>query len=393
MPIKTIRQIEDIKNKRVLLRVDFNVDIGTYFIVDKTQDYRLVKTLPTIKYLMKKGAKIIIMAHLGRPNGAVVEKMRLDPIAVRLSQLLKKDIYKSDKILGFEVERKISEMKAGDILMLENIRFDSREKKGDKDFAKKLAKLGDIFVNDAFAVCHRDHASVSVIQNYLPSYGGLLLEREIVELNKVVNNPKKPLVCIIGGAKIFTKIKLINKFLKLADYVLLGGALANTVLASKGVSVGKSVIEKDMIGEIKNIKLTENKLRVPLDGLMAKNISAKKGRLDALADVKKNEYILDIGPETIKLYKKIISQAKMVLWNGPMGMIENPAFEVGTSELIKILANSCAHTVVGGGETVTVIRKMGLENKFNFISTGGGAMLEYLKGSKLPGLKSLMLND
>lgn len=390
MKLNTIKQIKSLKGKRVLLRVDFNVSIGSDFKVDKTEDYRLVKTLPTINYLIKKGAKVIIIAHLGRPNGKVVEDLRLDPVAVRLSQLLKKDIYKSDKILGLEVERQIAQMKDGDIIMLENIRFDSREERGSKQLARQLADLGDIYVNDAFAVCHRDNSSVSTIQNYLSSYAGLLLESEIVNLNKVLNKPKKPLVTIIGGAKISTKIKVIKNLLKSSEKILLGGAIANTVLQAMGISVGRSPVEPKMFKEIKHISLTENKLVVPVDGLMGQSFKSKKARPDALADVYKNELVLDIGHDTIKLYERIISQAKMVVWNGPMGLIENPAFNQGTKKLIKILAKSRAEIVVGGGETITMIRSMKLQDKFSFISTGGGAMLEFLEGKELPGIKNLI---
>ncbi|HNW09483.1 MAG TPA: phosphoglycerate kinase [bacterium] len=390
MNIKSIRQAKKLKGRRVLLRVDFNVPINKDGQVGKDEDYRLVQSLPTIRYLIKKKAKIIIMAHLGRPDGKRVERLRLDPVAVRLSQLLRKSIYKSDIIFGKEVEQKIEQMKPGEVLLLENIRFDRREEKGNKIFAKQLAKLGDVFVNDGFAVSHREHVSVATIQHYLPSYAGLLLEGELKSLSGIFERSPKPLVAIIGGAKISTKIKVISRFLKYADYVLLGGALANTVLKAMGVAVGKSLIEPKMIGEIRQIKLTDDQLRVPVDGIFAGSFQAIKGRIDALGDIRKNEVILDIGPETIELYRHIISQAKTVVWNGPMGLIETPFFARGTKELIKILAQSKAKTIVGGGETVQLIRMMGLEKKFTFISTGGGAMLEYLEGKKLPGLKKIV---
>lgn len=393
MKVRSIRELKNLKDKRVLLRVDFNVPISKTGQIEHSEDYRIVESLPTIKYLIKKQAKVIIMAHLGRPDGKVVEDLRLDPVAARLAKLLKKDIYKSDNILGKEVVASIAKMKAGDILMLENVRFDKNEEKADKKFAKKLSELGDIYINDAFAVSHRDQASVSTIANYLPSYAGFLLENELNNLQLVTNNHLKPLTVIIGGAKISTKIKLIKRFLKISDHVLLGGALANTVLHVMGVSVGKSLVEPEMYSVIKKIKLTDNQLRVPVDGLMAKSYQSKTGRLDALADVKKDELILDIGPDTIKLYEKIIKSSKMIVWNGPMGLIEAPFFAKGTESLIKLLAKSKAYTVVGGGESVQVIRKMGLEKKFNFISTGGGAMLEFLEGKKLPGLKKILLTN
>ena len=390
MKIKTIKELKNISGKRILLRVDFNVSLGANLKVDREESYRLIKTIPTIEYLTKRGAKVIIMAHLGRPHGGVVENLRLSPVSKSLSRLLKKKVLQSRTILGQETRQLIKKMKDGDVLMLENLRFDIREEKANQKFAKAIATLGDIYVNESFANNHRHHASTSVIQNYLPSYAGLLLEQEILHLTGVLENPRQPLVVIIGGAKISTKIKLIKNFLPAAQRVLLGGALANTVLSVMGVSVGKSLIEPKMFGEVKKIKLTDNKVVVPLDGVMAKNYQAKIGRLDALADIKKDEVILDIGRDTIKFYEKIIKSAKMVVWNGPMGLIETPFFARGTAALIKILANSRAETIVGGGETVQMIRKMKLENKFSFISTGGGAMLEFLEGKKLPGLKNII---
>lgn len=390
MITKSIKTIKGLKGKRVLLRVDFNVALSQSMKIDKKDDYRLVRSLPTIKYLIKKGAKVVIMAHLGRPNGKVKQDLRLDPVAIRLSQLLKKCVYKSDVILSKNMEEITHKMKNGEVLLLENMRFDAREKKGSKAFANQLCKLGDIYVNDAFAVSHRNHTSVATISDCMPAYAGFLMEDEIKNLSRAIINPKKPLTVIIGGAKISTKIKVIKKFLEVSDHMLLGGALANTVLKVMGVSVGKSLVEPKMYSVIKKIKLTDNHLRVPVDGLMAKSFSAKKGRIDALADVRHDELILDIGPDTSKLYAKIIKSSKMVVWNGPMGLIETPFFAKGTRDLVRALARAKAYTVVGGGESVSVIRDMGLEKKFNFISTGGGAMLEFLEGKKLPGLKNII---
>lgn len=390
MTIKSIRGLKSLKGKRVLLRADFNVPLTKDFKVGESEDYRIVKTLPTINFLTKRGAKVIILAHLGRPDGKVKEDLRLDPVAVRLAQLLKKEIYKSDVILGPAVEQTIASLKNGQVLLLENVRFDAREEKANRNFARALAKLADLYVNDGFAVSHRDQASVSAIQDYLPSYVGLLLEQEVANLSAALECPPQPLVTIIGGAKISTKIKVIENFLPVSSRVLLGGALANTVLTVMGVAVGKSPVEPAMFPVVKKIKLTANKLVVPVDGLLARSYQSVSGRVDALADVKKNELVLDIGPDTIKLYEKIIKSAKMVVWNGPMGLIENPAFAGGTKALIRILARSRAKTIVGGGETVQMIRSMKLEKKFSFISTGGGAMLEFLEGKKLPGLKKLI---
>lgn len=392
MRIKSVKQLKKLAGKKVLLRVDFNVPLTESGKVGKTEDYRIVKSLPTIKYLIKQGAKVIILSHLGRPEGKIVEKYRLDPVAERLSQLLKKKVKKSNEVIGQETESKIGKMKNGDILLLENVRFDRREEKADRIFAKSLAHLADIYVNDGFAVSHRDSASVSTIQDYLPAYAGLLLEEEIKYLTRVMKKPKQPLVVIIGGAKMETKINVIKNFVKVAKHVLLGGALANTVLHVMGISVGKSPLDAKMFPEVRRLKLTDNKIMTPIDGVMGKTKEVKKGRIDAMADIKAEELILDIGPETIKLYDKVIASAKMVMWNGPMGFIENPEFAKGTTALIKILSHSKADTIVGGGETVEMIRKLKLEHKFTFISTGGGAMLEFLEGKKLPGLRKIITN-
>ncbi len=390
MKIKSIKQLKNLKGQKVLVRVDFNVPLTKDRKVGKSEDYRIVKTIPTIEFLVKKGAKVILMAHLGRPDGKIIEDLRLGPVARRLSQLLKKKVLKSREILGAETDKLIAGMKNGDVLLLENVRFDAREEKADKSFAKQLAGLADIFVNDGFAVSHRDQASVSTVQNYLPSYAGLLLEQEIFNLDKVLRKPKKPLTVIIGGAKISTKMKVIRNFLPVAKHILLGGALANTVLEVMGVSVGKSLVEPKMFAEVKKIKLTDNQMIVPVDGVMAANYESKTGRLGALGKIKDSEVILDIGPDTIKLYENIIAKSKMVVWNGPMGLIETPAFAKGTMAMIKFLAKGKGETIVGGGETVQMIRKMNLEKKFDFISTGGGAMLEFLEGKKLPGIIKLI---
>lgn len=402
MTIKSIKQVKNLKGKRVLVRVDFNVPLVNGQ-VGRSEDYRIVQTVPTIKYLTNRGAKVILLAHLGRPThnasrskaGKPTEKndskLSLKPVAKRLSQVIKQPIKLSPEIIGHKTDKLVRQMKNSEVLMLENVRFDAREEKADQNFAKQLARLGDIFVNDGFAVSHRDQASVSTIQNFLPSYSGLLLTAEISHLSRALKNPRQPLVVIIGGVKMETKIKVIKNFTKVAKKILLGGALANTVLHVMGISVGKSPLEPAMFGEVKKLKLTDNLIVVPLDGLMAKSVKAKKGRADALADIRPDELILDIGPETIRLYEKILKSAKMVIWNGPMGLIENPEFSKGTGALIKILARSRAETIVGGGETVEMIRKIKLENKFSFVSTGGGAMLEFLEGKKLPGLRKIVL--
>ena len=390
MKVKAIKQAGNLRGKRVLVRVDFNVPLTKDGKVGQSEDFRIVRTVPTIKYLINKGAKVILMAHLGRPEGKPDPKYSLSPVAKRLSQLLGKKVLLSPEVVGKKTIELVGSLKNGDVLMLENVRFHPREEMNCKRFAKQLAVLGDIYVNDAFAASHRAQSSVCAIAEFLPAYAGLLMEDEIKYLGSALRKPKKPLVVIIGGAKISTKMKVIKNFTKVAKRILLGGALANTVLTVMGISVGKSPIEPEMFAEVKKFKLTDNQIVVPVDGVMAIKREAKKGRTDAMGDVRQNELVLDIGPDTVKLYENILKSAKMVMWNGPMGLIENPAFAKGTASLVKFLANSKAETIVGGGETVQIIRKMRLENKFNFISIGGGAMLEFLEGKKLPGLKKII---
>lgn len=389
MKLKSVREAHISKGTRVLLRVDFNVPLAPSGAVESHGDYRIRESLETIKFLRKKGARIIIVAHLGRPNGKVVESLRLDPIAVRLAQLLKVAVYKTNEIVGANVEAAVDDLKPGEILLLENVRFDAHEEKADAQFAHSLAVLADVYVNDAFGVSHRKQASVTRVTRYLPSYAGLLLEREVRELSPLIEKKLPKLVVIIGGAKISTKVGLIKQFLPRAEHILLGGALANTVLQAQGVSVGASLVEPEMVSVVKKICLTNPQLHVPVDGVMATSDHAK-GHLDALGDIKPKEKILDIGPDTVKLYNSILKAAKTVIWNGPMGLIEQPQFSRGTEQLAKLLSRSNAKVIIGGGETVEVIRRMKLEKKFHFISTGGGAMLEFLEEGMLPGVERLL---
>lgn len=388
--LRSMRELKNITGKRVLLRVDFNVPLTRDMQVSSEEDYRIRQSLPTIKYLLERKARVIILAHLGRPEGRVVELLRLDPIAVRLAQLLRRDVYKCDQLVGAVADKAVADLQPGDLLVLENVRFDRREERADTALAKKLASYGDIYINDAFGVDHRDQASVSTIQRYLPSYAGLLLEDELTRLSGVRDAPRHPLVVIIGGSKISTKLSLIKSFLPRADHILLGGALANTVLRAQGISVGQSLIEPGMIAAIRRIKLTNTQLHVPVDGVIAKSYHSPRGRRDALGDIRPSEVIVDIGPETLELYARIIRAAHQIVWNGPMGLIETPSFAWGTRELAKAIARSKAESIVGGGETVQMIRRLRMERKFNFLSTGGGAMLEFLEGKKLPGIQKLI---
>lgn len=333
-----------IKNKKVLLRTDFNVPIKKNQILDKT---RIIESLPTIKFLLKNNNFLIIISHLGRPKGKWLNNLSLYPIAKYLGKLLTKKnnlkIKKNylDNFLFYKINNSVC--------LLENIRFYSGEEKNSLKFARQLSKLGDVFINDAFSICHRAHASTFGITKFLPSYGGLLLKKEIDSLEKVLKNPRRPLVCIIGGAKIETKLPLIKKLVYIADYLLLGGKIA-----------------------FENVNIQSKKIYFPLDKINDPNNLVK-----------------DIGERTIKLYSELIKKAKTIFWNGPMGVFEDKKFEQGTKKIAEAVANSQAFTIIGGGETILAIKKYKLSKKVSFISTGGGATLEYLAGEKMPGLEAL----
>jgi len=380
----------DFKNKKVLLRVDFNVPVGGDGRVDEKEDWRLEAALPTINYLLKKKAKIILLAHLGRPGGKVIESLRLDPIARRLKELLGRPVIKLDDCLGQRVEERIKNIRAGEILLLENLRFHIEEEKNQSDFAGRLAKLGEIYVNDAFGVVHRAHASIVGLPQYLPSCAGLLLEKEAKTLSKVLTKPKHPLVVIIGGVKISTKIKVIRNFLEKTDELILGGALANTVIRAKGFAIGKSIVEEEMVDQVKKLELTNTKLHIPVDVITSIDPKGKApSRIAPVGNTKEKEMILDIGPDTCQLFEQVISQARTIVWNGPMGLFEVDKFASGTKEIAQAVARTKGFSVVGGGDTINLLEKLKLVNQMDHVSTGGGAMLRFLAGEKLPGLEAL----
>lgn len=389
---KTIKDI-NVSGKKVLMRVDFNVPLTKDGKVE--DDNRIVRAIPTINYLKERGAKIILMSHLGRPGGEVVEELRLEPVGRHLSTILNEPVLMLKDCIGDEVATKVSGMLEGDIVLLENTRFYKEEKENNPEFSKKLASVADIYVNDAFGTAHRAHASTEGVTKYLPSVAGLLIEREIKNLSEALDNPDRPWVCIIGGAKISTKIKVIEKLLVRADKILLGGALVNNVLKSKGVNVGQSKVEDNAMDEAKKLLPQVNegdnkKLYIPEDFIVADHPEGQsKSRIASTSDIKGNEMILDIGPKTISLYKDIISQAAMIIWNGPMGMFEIPAFAKGSYEVAKQVAESGSKSIIGGGETLDLVKSLSLEEKLTFVSTGGGAMLEFLEGKELPGIAAL----
>ncbi len=382
---KTLKQI-NLNKKRALLRADLNVPLGENMKVDENEKWRIEAIIPTLKYLIKHKAKIILISHLGRPGGRKVKSLSLKPLTDELRKLLKKRIIFSEEITGWKVEKKIERMEFGDILMLENIRFRSGEEKNSPNLAKDLAKLGDIFINDAFANSHRKHASMVRIPEYLPSVAGFLFEKEIQELDKVLKNPKRPLIAIIGGAKISTKIKVINKFLKIADKVLIGGALANTIFAAQGIFMGDSVIEKKAFSEVKKINLKNSKLFLPVDlGIW----DGKKTFYREINEVKDREKVLDMGLKTTDLFCDLIKKARMIIWNGPLGFYTQKPFDKSSKAIVKAISQSKAYSVAGGGDTIAFLRKIGKEKVFNHLSTGGGAMLDYLANETLPGIDVL----
>ena len=390
MKIASLKSIKNIKNKIVFLRVDFNVTLEAGKIKD---DYRIIAGLETINYLLEKGARLIIASHLGEPEGKIELAYSLKPVANRLKNLLKKPVKFIPGILGAKVTKALKTLTTGEILMLDNLRFNPGELTNDQIFAQELAKLADIYVCDAFSVSHRDQASISAIKKYLPSYAGLLLEKEISALNKILK-PKKPLVLIMGGAKINTKAPLISKLYSSASHILLGGALANNFFKFQKLEIGKSLFDNDSQPYVakffKSNKLSP-KIILPLDVV----VKTKKGiaQVRAPHDVKKDEHIFDIGPATISLYAHYIKSAQTLIWNGPMGKFEEASFRQGTLSIARLVASRAggkAYGLIGGGETVAALNLTKMAEYVDWISTAGGAMLSYLGGSKMPGLSKIV---
>lgn len=377
--LKTLKQV-DVKNKRVLVRVDFNIPLKK-----KEKLAKIESVIPTLKYLIKKKSKIILITHLGRPNGEFVDDLRLDFVAKEVGKFLKKKIQKLDGVVGKKIQEAVKKMKPGDIVMLENIRFYPEEEKNSPKLAKELANLGDIFVNDAFAVSHRKHVSTVGVAKYLPSVAGFLFQQEVRELNRVLCEPEHPLVVIIGGVKVSTKIKVIEKFLKKADKLLIGGALPNTIFAAKGIDMGKSFVEREMFKVVEKLDLKDPKLQLPND-FICQNGEISIRTINA---IRENEAVFDMGPRTVEMFCESIKQAKTIVWNGPLGVIEKKPFDKGTEVIAKAIVESEAYSIIGGGDLGAFIRKLGLEKKFNYVSTGGGAMLEYLVNETLPGIEAL----
>jgi len=390
---KSIRDVE-VTGKRVLVRVDFNVplDPRTNEIMD---DSRIIAALPTIWYLIQHEAKIILCSHLGRPDGKVVESLRLTPIAERLSQLTNLPIYTVSDCIGAKVKKAASKLKNGDILLLENLRFHPEEEANDPNFAKALADLADIYVDDAFGTAHRAHASTYGVAKFLPAYAGILLEKEIKALGNLLNNAQHPFAVLLGGAKVSDKIKLINNMMDKVEILLIGGGMAATFLKAQNYGVGISSVEedkKDLANQlVETAKKNNIKLLLPLDVIVADAINDQaRPSIAPVTMVPANKYIVDIGPQTIELFTENLKQCRTIFWNGPMGVYEIPQFSRGTKAMAELLANLSATTVVGGGSTAEIVIDMHLAFKMTHVSTGGGASLSFLEGKSLPGVEVLL---
>lgn len=385
--MKSIREIKNLKGKKVLVRVDFNVPVGDDGVVDGKEDWRIKAVLPTIQYLLKNEAKIILMAHIGRPEGKVVEEMKLGPVQDRLSELLELSVTRAPDCIGDVVREIVDEMQVGEIVLLENLRFYKEEEENDEEFAKKLASIADIYINDAFSVSHRVHASVSAITKSLPSYAGLLLEKEVKILSEAIGNPKRPATIIIGGAKAETKLPIIKFVMDKYDYILVGGVVANVMLKAKGIDIGKSMLGDIDHEEVKKIDLDDKKLYIPFDVIVC-NSKIKRVELTPMSKIG-DERILDIGPDTEELFSRIIADSKMIIWNGPMGKFENEKFASGTRKIAEAVVQSKGYKIIGGGDTITALDQFGYLDKMDYVCTGGGAMLEFLAGEKMPGIEAL----
>ena len=421
MRLKSLRDAK-LTGKKVFFRVDYNVPLNSQNnITTVADDTRIKVTLPTIQYLIQKKAKVIIVTHLGRPPGKKVNNLSIDPVLKRVSKLIGKKVYKTDEVVGSKVKTIVDSLKNGEVAMLENTRFHPGEIKNDSGLAKQLASLADIIVNDGFAIDHRDHASVSGVAKYLPMYAGFHLMLEVKMLTKLMTKPKRPFVAVIGGAKVSDKVAAIHNLAKVADAVLVGGGVANNFLKAGGVNVLSSYLQDTVADEKKRgvdfVKVAEElmktfrsekmllhdyipipKIVAPVDVVAAKSINdVKTKKVIDLVNTKRNASInhklmfLDIGPTTIKLFKDIISHAKTIFWNGPTGVFEKPAFATGTKEIAKSIAKSKSLSILGGGDTIAAIKKFKLANKYDYVSSAGGAALDFLAGKKLPGLEPMRI--
>ncbi len=388
----TVRDIEA-GGRRILVRVDFNVplDEETGAIID---DSRIRASLPTIRYLTERRARVILCSHLGRPKGRVVDRLRLAPIAQRLSDIIDQPVRISRDCIGPDAEAAIDELNEGGILLLENLRFHPEEEENEANFAQALARLAAIYVNDAFGAAHRTHASVVGITQYLPTVAGLLLEREIINLGGIIENPVRPFAALLGGAKVSDKVSMIENIMNKVDYILIGGGMAATFLKAKSCEIGKSLIEADKVATaldlMKRALRSGVSLLLPIDVVIAGELgSHAKGETVSIEDIPEDKMVVDIGSETKRSFRRSLLKCKTVFWNGPMGIYELPQFADGTKAVAKVIASLKATTVIGGGSTADAVANMGLVDRMTFVSTGGGASLEFLSGLALPGIETI----
>lgn len=389
---KNVKDI-NLDNAKVLMRCDFNVPVQDGKITD---DIRIRSALPTIEYLTERGCKVIIMSHMGRPKGIPDRKFSLEIVAKRLGELIGKDVkfIKSDRVVDEHVIAEVQALHRGDVALLENVRFRKEETKNDEAFSKELSQLGDVFVNDAFGTAHRAHCSTAGIAKFIPAYSGFLIEKEVKYLGSAVENPKRPLLAIMGGAKVNDKILLIENLLNKVDSLIIGGGMAYTFLKAKGYEVGKSLLDEDSIGLARSVmdKAKEKKVEflVPIDAVCGREFKNDTEIITVDADKIPSDMMgLDIGEKTVELFTKAIEKANTIIWNGPMGVFEMDNFENGTRKIAEALGKSSAITIVGGGDSAAAAAKFGLSDSMSHISTGGGASLEYLEGKVLPGIEVL----
>ena len=388
---KTVKDI-DVKGKRVLVRCDFNVPQDENGNITDTR--RIVSSLPTIKYLIENGAMVILCSHLGRPKGEVKKEFSLAPVAKELSKELGIEVKLADDIVGKSAKSLTANMKEGEVVLLENVRFDAREEKNDSEMARELASLAQIYVNDAFGTSHRAHASTAGVADYLPAVSGFLIEKEIDFMGNALENPKRPFVAILGGKKVSDKIGVINSLLEKVDTLMIGGAMAYTFFKAQGYEVGNSICELDKLDLAKELMEKASKkgvkLMLPVDTKLGKEFDKDtESKTVKASEIPEGWEGFDIGEETIKLYKEELKNAKTIVWNGPLGLFEFDQFAIGTNEIAKTLAEVDAITIIGGGDSAAAIEKAGLADKMTHISTGGGASLEFLEGKKLPGIECL----
>ena len=389
---KTVRDI-DLKNKKVLVRCDFNVPMDENRNI--TDNRRIVAALPTIKYLLEQNCKIVLCSHLGRPKGEFKEEFSLKPVAKELSRLLGKDIIMANDVIGPDAKNKAENLKNGEIMLLENVRFHREETDNDPEFSKKLASFGEVFVNDAFGTAHRAHSSTEGVTKYLPAVSGFLIEKELKFLGEALNNPERPFVAILGGAKVSDKIGVIDSLLEKVDTLMIGGGMAYTFFKAQGYEVGNSLCEPDKcdlaLKLMEKAKEKNVKFMLPIDTKIGKEFKPDtESKTVDWKEIPEGWEGFDIGEKTIEMFKEELKNAKTVIWNGPLGLFEFDQFAIGTNEIAKDLATLNATTIIGGGDSAAAVEKAGLGDKMTHISTGGGASLEFLEGKKLPGIEALM---